>query len=127
MAWPWKKKGEVVDLTKMRHLLPKNTEEVEIVDLSSKKEVKESADSGLSALSALGGRANVKTNYSGLDSPGPITSGLRDARDARKEKLKAVFNEMRLKIEDNEYKMRDVVGKMGEMEKRIKELERRRY
>lgn len=133
MVWPWKKGHDVVDLTKMRHLLPTHTDEdVEIVDLSAQKRPQNysnnSGDSGAGALGALGSLASAgATSYSTLTpSPGPITEGLREARDAKKEKLKAVFNEMRLKLDDNEFKMKDVVGKLNEMERRIKELERKR-
>lgn len=128
MVWPWKKRNEVVDLTKMKNLLPANTEEVEIVDLSAKKTPEiEKENSGVSALGSLGSLANAGKPDTLTPAPGPITAGLRDARDAKKEKLKAVFNEMRLKIDDTDYKTRNLLGKVDELEKRIKELERRKY
>lgn len=129
MIWPWKKSGrDVIDLTKMRHLIPSDSEsfqsDIEIVDLSNNAGKQETA----SPLSALGNLANAARAEEGYlrDSPGPITSGLREARDARKEKLRAVFNEMRVKVDDNDYKLTDLMSKMRDMEKRLKEIERRR-
>jgi|GEM_PF-2408441 len=109
----FRKRNSVVDFTRMKNM-PKVNNEIEIVDLSKEKTPE--------AVMDLANLARAETEVSRKPSL-PITESLREARD-KKEKLRAIFNEMRLKIDDSEYKLRNMEQKMHEMEKRIRDLER---
>lgn len=117
MAWFGKRKSDVIDMTRMRHLLPASSDnEVEEIDLSN---VQKPASSGTSSFDFLGSLASAQNLES---SSGPITESLRDARRA---KMGGV-NELKIKLEDSEYKINDLTNRVREMEKRLRELERER-
>ncbi|NCN99202.1 hypothetical protein COU62_01095 [Candidatus Pacearchaeota archaeon CG10_big_fil_rev_8_21_14_0_10_35_219] len=123
MGWFGKNKG-VVDLTRnqSKTAVKEEYETGEVVDLSSRDSENNSSANGLGFLGDLAGAGNSTGNVN--PSPGPITSGLRDARDSKREKLRSALNRMDFKIDDNEYKINDLIDRMREMDKRIRELER---
>ena len=76
--------------------------------------------SGLAGAGESSGPSNneVKPLY---PSPGPVTSSLRRARSEANFGDK--INEMRLKLDDSDYKLNSLIEKMKELELRIREME----
>ena len=114
---------DVVDLTDMqkRGLLPTKmpkANEEGIVDYSRKIETSANANNsdGLDFLSNLA-KANLDP------SPGPITSSLREAR--QKTQIEAEINHLKLKLDDNEYRISEVNQKIKRLEAKLKEMEGR--
>jgi len=121
MGWFRKKSGpEIIDLTDMqkRGLLPAAVPEANehgIVDLSSGS-TQASSSSSSGDMDFLSGLAGVDSH----PSPGPVTSGLRAARHGVK--TDARVNEMKLKIDDNEYKISQLSERIMELEAKLKEV-----
>lgn len=131
MGWLRKNKGpDVVDLSDMqkRGLLPKPTpekNEAGVVDLSSKRD--SSSSGNFDFLGHLAGAGIGETGDSSIvsdlrPSPGPVISSLRSAR--QRGQLNSDINEMRLKMDDNEFKLSSLIEKIKEIESRIDEIER---
>lgn len=114
-----KKRDDVIDLTRYKKSIELR-EEPEVIDLVKNGSKDEAQTSGVN----LNFMDNLQDSNLNSAYGGAITDSLREARKA---KLKSAFNDMKVKIEDNDYKMNNMIRKMHEMEDRIKELERNRY
>ena len=116
--------SELIDFTEMykRGLMKKPSESTstEVVDMGSSG----SSSSGSSSSSASSDLGFLSNLAGAGDSPGPVTSGLRVARKMHQEN--AQVNEMKLKLEDNEYKIRKLHEKVKELDMKIRNLEERR-
>lgn len=127
MGWFKRKGSDVIDLSNMqkRGLLPESVPEKNeegVVDFSSSSEVSPSASSSsgdLDFLSGLAG-ASASTQTNVQSSPGPVTSSLRMSR--QKHQLEAQVNEMKLKMDDNEYRIGQLNEKIKELELKLREL-----
>ena len=106
-----KSKQEVVDFSLMhkRGLLPKEEShrQKEFADLRTSKKT-EVVDDFLSSL------AGASSN-----SPGPITESLRESR--RRINAGSEISELRLKLDDNEFKMKSLIERVKEIERRMGE------
>tara|TARA_Y100000034_G_C6892991_1_gene411221 strand:- start:251 stop:703 length:453 start_codon:yes stop_codon:yes gene_type:complete len=68
-------------------------------------------------LSSLAGVSGVGT--AGGESPGPITSSLRNAR--QRSNTNSEINELRLKLDDSDFQIRSLNEKLKEVERRLNE------
>lgn len=128
-----RKKGpEIIDFSDMqkRGLLPAGVpkaDEQGVVDFSSVSQTQtgllsegNSGSGGDDFLSNLAG-VGARTEPSEVQpSPGPVTSSLRLAR--QKGQLDKHVNEMRLKIDDNEYKIRKLSERVMELEEKLRRV-----
>jgi len=121
-----KRRSEVVDLSDMqrRGLLPTSpppeADERGIVDFSkSSQTIPQSSSTPTINMDFLSSLAGAGVNSSSANS-GSVTDSLRDARKRNHES--AEINELRLKLEDNEYKMRNMSDKIRELEEKINAL-----
>jgi hypothetical protein len=104
-----KKRNEIIDLTKderIRSGLGKKSTSSDYVKVPTTSESKED-----DFLSGLAGAGNFES------SPGPITNSLRDAR--KRISLNNELNELRLKLDDSDFKLRNLVEKVREIERRM--------
>ena len=114
-----KRKPDVVDFTSSsRRTVPKvsNSSKLNngVVDFSStnsqtNKSISSSPD--MNFLSNLAGAEN--------SSSGSVTDSLRNAR--QKNQMSQELNEMKLKLEDNDYKLNSLVEKVKELEGKLRE------
>jgi hypothetical protein len=127
----FKKRGvDVVDLTDMRRrgLLPKEdfkTEGTEMLDFSgnsisssfgSSRQSVTGDEDFLSSLAGVGQSNSIGVSSS---SPGHLTDSLRSAR--RRSNENAEINELRLKLDDSDFKLRSLTEKIKEIERRLGE------
>jgi hypothetical protein len=119
----FKKKGvDVVDLTDMqrRGILEKtakNDNEDGVIDFGFDKTKESGANTAGDFLSSLAG---VETSKSAInESPGPITDSLRDAR--KRASMNSELNELRLKLDDSDFKLSSLIEKVKEVERRLNE------
>jgi len=121
---PFRRKNEVVDLTIMRDrgILKDVSQEKEdeFVDFSSSQNQTAQNSGSFDFLSSLATGAD--SSLTSESSPGPITESLRDAR---KRGIGADLNEMRIKLEDTEYKLNNALRRIQELERKTRELERK--
>ena len=114
-----KRSVDVVDLTDMQRRgllktsIPEKNEEG-IVDLSSSSS--SPAGDFLSSLAGFGANSSVERIH---PSPGPIISNLRAARQRGLADTK--INELKLKLDDNDYKLNTLIERVKELEDRLKE------
>ncbi len=133
MAFWWKKKkNDVIDFTKFRSLSPnsvsaKNDSVLDLGTNNVKNENSSEVNLGFldNLANASSGAKEVQSNnyWNKASSPGPITDSLREAR---RQRLKAAFNEMKNKIDDSDFKISSLNRKIDDIEERLKEIERRR-
>lgn len=110
----FKKKGvEIVDLTDMekRGLLEKSKKisgsSGDMIDFSSKSE-------------NLGNPAgDFLSNLAGVGNTGSVTDSLRTARKRNIENSE--LNEMRLKMDDNDFKLNSLIERVKELERKLDE------
>ena len=120
MVWNKKKKTDIVDYASLykRGIIPKpipQKNEEGLVDYSKKQEVS-SNDNFLNSLASVGNSINLHP------SPGELTTGLRKARS--KNILESQLSEMKIKLDDSEYKIKILTEKVLELEKRMNNSQR---
>jgi TolA-binding protein len=79
-----------------------------------------SGSSPLGFLSSLAS-ASTTTTTTTQESPGPITDSLRTAR--HRQQTNAEVNELKIKLEDNDYKLSNLADKIRELEEKINSFE----
>ncbi len=120
-----KKRGaDIIDFTNMmkRGLISpadNKSGEHEVIDFSSSRNAFPSSspignsNGGDDFLSGLAGAGDVE------QSPGPITDSLRLAR--RRNTESSDIRELRLKIDDNDFKLNNLIEKVREIERKIRD------
>ncbi len=120
----FKKKGpEIVDFTsslgkRVSNSVASSENAEELLDFSSSPS---SQSSGGSVGSSTSPNMDFLSNLAGADniSSGSVTDSLRNAR--QKNQMSQELNEMKLKLEDNDYKLNSVVEKVKELEMKLRE------
>lgn len=128
----WKKKGsEIIDLTDMqkRGILrvheTKSSNYGETLDLTrnrdtgfSSSDSSESSSENNSNFDFLGGFAEASSNNSES-----VVDSLRVARNANADRSRTEVNEIKLKIDDTNYKLDNLINKVRELEEKLKSFE----
>ncbi len=120
----FKKKGpEIVDFTsslgkRVSNSVASSENAEELLDFSSSPS---SQSSNNSVSSSASPNMDFLSNLAGADniSSGSVTDSLRNAR--QKNQMSQELNEMKLKLEDNDYKLNSVVEKVKELEMKLRE------
>ncbi|MCH7568100.1 MAG: hypothetical protein IIA87_01645 [Nanoarchaeota archaeon] len=121
-----KKGSEVIDFTNLynRELIKQSGESAEndVVDLSTNQsqDTFSNSDDFLSGLAGVGAVADTQVQTSERIGAGPITSSLRKAR--QESNIHAKFNEIKLKIDDTDYKLNNLIEKVKEIEHRVRKF-----
>jgi len=121
-----KKGSEVIDFTNLynRGLIKQSGESAEndVVDLSTNQSQNtfSNSDDFLSGLAGVGAGADTQVQTSERIGAGSITSSLRKAR--QEASIHAKFNEIKLKIDDTDYKLNNLIEKVKEIEHRVRKF-----
>ena len=124
-----KRSPDVVDLTDMRirGMLPDKLEVIEtdkegMIDFSSQVSSKRGDSSTGSAGDFLSSLAGVGASAAASSSSGGVTESLRTAR--RRNIGNAEINELRIRLEDSEYKINKLSQRIMELESKIRNMVR---
>ncbi|PIN89884.1 hypothetical protein COU60_02205 [Candidatus Pacearchaeota archaeon CG10_big_fil_rev_8_21_14_0_10_34_76] len=117
--------GEVVDLTPINY--PKRTQENQTMNSSDHQNSSSGSDnfdflSGFAQASVSSNESvnSLNSSSSGVSSSGSITDSLRVARRENKDHLRTEINELKIKLDDSNYKIDILMEKVRELE-RLKE------
>ena len=128
MSWFKKKRDnyDSIDFTELqkRKILKEKISSEGIIDMnSSASSVNSSSgsDSNFGFLSNLARAGSVKSNNLDMTKSPSISDSLREAR--RKSMIGTEINELRIKLEDNEYKLSNLVDKVRQLEEKLRAFE----
>ncbi len=134
MGFFGRKKNDVLDLTRYAKKNPVSQSNTgngnpDVIDLGfmNKQESKPADNSGVN-LGFMDAPANTGSgssygNSSGASYGGSIADNLREAR---RQRLKTAFKDMKVKIDDSDYRIANLTKRINELEERLRELERQR-
>ena len=114
MEWFRKNRPDTVDFTKLQRTV--KSESVDIVDLGKTNASNKSISSTTASSDFLSSLANVGSTGNATSGLG-VTGNLREAR--RRNLVGSEVNELKIKLEDTEYKLRNLTDKVRQLEEKI--------